>query len=72
MVNVMSSKVAGQLPLLIVHRTTVPDPVPAVTPVMVVVGLLAFVIAPGPDWIVHVPTPTAAVFAAIVNVLVLH
>ncbi len=70
--RVISSNVAAQLPLLIVHLTTVPEPVPAVTPVIVVVGLLALVIAPGPDWIVHTPVPTVAVFAAIVNVFVLH
>ena len=62
----------AQVPLLMVHLTTVPAPTPAVTPVIVVVGLLALVIEPGPDWIVQVPVPTTAVLAAIVKVLVEH
>ena len=69
----MSSKVAAQLPLEIVHLTIVGVlPSPAVTPVIVVVGELALVIAPGPETIVHVPVPTAAVLPAIVKVEVLH
>ena len=68
----MSSKVLAQVPLLMVQRTTVPDPIPAVTPVIVVVGLLALVIEPGPDCIDQAPVPTTAVLAAIVKVLVEH
>ena len=69
----MSSKLTPQLPLLIVHLATVgTEPFPAVTPVIVVLGEDAFVITPGPDWIVQVPTPTTGVLAAIAKVLVLH
>ena len=69
----MSSKLTPQLPLLIVHLATVgTEPSPAVTPVIVVLGEDAFVITPGPDWIVQVPTPTTGVLAAIAKVLVLH
>src|SRR5210317_937511 len=69
----MSSKLSAQLPLLIVHLTTVGTlPSPAVTPVIVVVGLLAFVIAPGPLWMLHNPVPTTAVLPAITNVALPH
>ena len=69
----ISSKLAAQLPLVIVHLTTVGVlPSPAVTPVIVVVGELALVIAPGPEMIDHAPVPTAAVLAAIAKVDVLH
>jgi len=55
------------------QRTTVGVlPSPAVTPVIVVVGELALVMAPGPEIIDHAPVPTTAVFAAIVKVAVLH
>jgi hypothetical protein len=66
----MSSKLAGQLPLLMVHRKVAA--LPAVIPVIVVVGLPALVIVAVPDCTVHSPVPTAGVLAAIVKVLVLH
>jgi len=62
-----------QLPLLIVQRTTVGTlPSPAVTPVIVVVGDVAFVITPGPLTILQRPVPTTGVLPAITNVLVAH
>src|SRR5258707_1237852 len=66
----ISSKVAAQLPLLIVHLKVAA--LPAVIPVMVVVGLVLFVIVAVPLWTLQAPVPTTAVFAAIGNVLVLH
>jgi hypothetical protein len=53
-----------------VHRKVAA--LPAVIPVIVVVGLPALVIVAVPDWTVHSPVPTTGVFAAIVKVLVLH
>jgi hypothetical protein len=69
----MSSKEARQLPLLIVHLTTVGVvPSPAVTPVIVVVGEAGLVITPGPLCMVQRPVPTTAVLAVIAKVLVAH
>jgi len=62
--------VAAQLPLLIVHRKVAA--LPAVIPVIVVVGLVLLVIVAVPLWTLQAPVPTTAVFAAIGNVLVLH
>src|SRR5258707_80594 len=66
----ISSKVARQLPLLIVHLKVAA--LPAVIPVMVVVGLVLLVIVAVPLWTLQAPVPTVAMFAAIGNVLVLH
>src|SRR3990172_677339 len=69
----MSSKLAAQLPFVIDQRTTVgTEPSPAVPPVIVVVGDVALVIVPGPDWIVQSPVPTTGVLAAMKNVDVAH
>ena len=59
----MSSKLSGQLPLLIVQRTVAL--LPAAMPVIVVVGLPALVTVAVPLSTLQVPTPTAGVFAAI-------
>ncbi|MBL0153125.1 MAG: hypothetical protein IPP93_06430 [Chitinophagaceae bacterium] len=59
-----------KLPFVIVQRRTVVCP--AVTPVTVVVGEDASVIAPSPLVIVHTPVPDTAVLPARVNVLVAH
>src|SRR5258707_10386744 len=56
----ISSKVARQLPLLIVHLKVAA--LPAVIPVIVVVGLVLFVIVAVPLWTLHAPIPTVAVF----------
>ena len=45
---------------------------PTVSPVIVVVGLLAVVIVAVPDTTVHVPVPVVGVLAAIVAVVTLH
>ena len=66
----ISSKLATQLPLLIVQRSVAL--VPAAIPVIVVNGLVALVMVAVPSCTLHSPLPIAAVFAAIVNVDVLH
>ena len=66
----MSSKLSGQLPLLIVQRTVAL--LPAAMPVIVVVGLPALVTVAVPLSTLQVPTPTAGVFAAIVNIPLSH
>ena len=70
MVKIISSKVVTQLPLLIVHLKVAL--VPAVIPVIVVVGLVLLVIVAVPNCTVHKPVPTVAMLPAIVNVLVAH
>jgi hypothetical protein len=61
-----------QTPLLIVHCNTT-SPVPATTPVMVVLGKFALVIVAVPLTILQVPVvPATAAFPAMVKVLLLH
>lgn len=58
------------VPLVMVHMKVL---MPAVKPVMVVLGRFGFVIVPGPESFVHVPSPPpVAVFAAITGTVPTH
>ena len=70
LVNTMSSKLAVQLPLLIVQRTVAL--VPGRIPVTVVFASNALVIVAVPDCKLQSPVPTIGVLADIVKMLVLH
>ena len=70
MVNTISSKVVGHVPLPTVHLNVAL--VPAAMPVIVVVAEVLLVIVAVPAKTVHVPLPTIGAVAFIVNVLVLH
>ena len=67
---VISSVELVQAPLLIVHLNVALAP--TVSPVMVVVGLLAVVMVAVPLTTLQLPLPVVAVFAAIVAVVTLH
>jgi hypothetical protein len=69
--SVMSSKVVGQPPPLLTVHLTIAN-VPAATPVIVVVGDVAFVMVAVPLWTVQIPVPIAGAVAAITKVVVLH
>lgn len=68
-VNDMFDEVT-QVPFVMVHMKVL---IPAVSPVIVVVGFNEFVITPDPEILVHVPIPPpVAVFAAIIGTLPTH
>ena len=70
LVNIMSSKVGRQPPLLTVQRSVAL--VPAAIPVTVVVANAVLVMIAVPLCKLHTPTPTVGTTAAIVKLLVLH
>ena len=65
------SDVLPQVPFVTVQLKVTPI-APVGTPVIVVVGDVAFVIVPVPDTMLHAPVPTKGTVAFITNVLVLH
>jgi len=67
---VISSVLLVQAPLLMVHlKVTL---APTVSPVIVVVGLLAVVMVAVPLTILQLPVPVVGVLAAIVALVTLH
>jgi hypothetical protein len=69
-VNIISSKVFPQLPLVIVQRTVAL--VPGAIPVTVVFATTGLVIVALPDCKLQTPVPDVGTFPAIVNMELLH